>query len=195
MSRLAGLGSIGTMRLSSNFVQLAALTQFIDKVVEEQCENELEKAASELADKMKAMLLRNECGLARNTDFTQGLKGSSVPLIDSGQLANAITYKLYDGGQMDVPGAKTNNFKAAFVGIMRNGPLKSGGSLIGSQTPVALYTVAKNQVKGYSVKMPNNNAVKKVVARDFRKVPYDEFKEEFLERMKDGVASGFARMV
>jgi hypothetical protein len=193
MSR--GLGSFAMLTLSGNVARAAGMFGFIDKVVVESCDDKLEKSAKELAEKMKQMLVRKQCGLSLNTMFTVEMKGTNTPLIDSSQLANSITYKLLDKGQADLPGNKSNRFKAAFVGVLRDGMLKSGGSLIGKQTPVALVTIAKNMVKGYTVTMPSNKVKKHVPSRDFRKEPWRDFKEQYYESMKDGVASGFGKMV
>jgi len=200
MSRLGGLGSFATIRLSSNAMQAAALAGFVDKIVDDNCADKLKKAASDLADKMKEMLVRNQSGLAPNGELTIQLKGSTVPLVDSSQLANSITYKMLDEGYADLGAskagvAKTNRFRAAFVGVMRSGPMKSGGSLLGMQTAVELYTVAKNMVRGYTVKLPSNGVKKKVPSRDFRKEPLSQYKDEYLEMMKGGVSSGLMRAV
>ena len=191
---MAGFGSMG---LIGNVARASAMSGFIDKIVTDNCDDKLEKAAIKLTDKMRSMIIRKECGLAANTDFTQSLKGGNIPLVDSGQLVANITYKMLDKGEasVGVTVQKVNRFRAAFVGVMRQGPMKSGGSLIGIQTAKELFNIAKRQVFGYTVVMPGSGAIKKVPARDFRKAPRDWFEQEFLEDMKDGVASGFSRMV
>ena len=192
---MSSFGRFAVIQFSGNVARAAGMYGFIDKIVVKHCDDKLEESAKKLAEKMKQMLVRKQCGLSLNTMFTVEMKGTNTPLIDSSQLVNSITYKMLDSGQAGLPNNKTNRFKAAFVGVLRDGALKSGGSLIGKQTPVALVTIAKNMCSGYTVKMPSNKVKKHVPSRDFRREPWKDFKEEYYENMKDGVASGFGKMV
>jgi hypothetical protein len=176
-------------------MQAARLAGFIDSVVEAQCEDKLEEAAKKLEKQMKDSILGNKCELAPNGDFTTELKGSSVPLVDTKQMVNGIRYKMYGRGEFNLPKEKTNRFRAAFVGILRDSGITYPSSHIGVWRPVSLFLLAKNQVRGYTVTLPGNKVQKKVPARDFRKAVRDSFKEEYMELMKSGASAGFMRLV
>jgi len=184
MSRFASI------RLTGNVARAAGMAGFMDKVVIENCDNNLERSAAELASKMKSMIVRKQCGLASNTELTQKVKGGNIPLVDSSQLVNGITWAKVGKGQAKLTKNRTNNFEAYFVGVNRNAPIKAPSSHIGEYQPVSLYNIAKNQVRGYTVKLPRNGIKKVVPARDFRTAPYDAHKERHRELMANAVASG-----
>lgn len=188
MSRLGGMGALGGVRISSNAMQAATMSGFIDKNVRENCDKALEKNAAELADNMKKMIITRQCRLAANTAFTQEMKGGNIPLVDSSSLVQGITWKRLDKGEADLGGGKTNNFAACFVGVLRNAKVSGGASQIGGYTPTYLVNLAARMVTGYTVTMPRTGVTKLVPARDFREKPYRENLEKFQEEMGNGVA-------
>lgn len=190
MSRLGPGGTLGGVRTSNNFFQMMAIAGFVDTVVVKHLEDKIEKSAKELEALMKQKILTNDCGLVGNTSFTQSLKGGSTPLVNSGQLVAGIASKEMPVGSVEIKGGLTNRTRSFFVGIARDigGKSPSKGHL-GKWTAVSLYTVAKNQVRGYTVTLPGKAKIKKVVPkRDFRKEPLAAHKERHKELMKEGAA-------
>ena len=188
------LGGLAGVRMTSNAMQMARMTHFVDTVVRDHCDDNIEKSAAELTDLMKKMIINKQCGLAPNTALTQQIKKGNIPLYDSGQLMNGITWKRLDAGQADLGKDKTNTFSACFVGVQRQAGVRGPAHQIGIYNSVNLFNVARAQVTGYTVTMPNNRVKKVVPKRDFRKKPYEKHKDRHEELMRTGASTAFSKL-
>lgn len=191
MSRLGGLGGFAGVRMTSNAMQAARMTGFVDIVVRDHCDDKIEESAAKLVSLMQTMIVDKKCGLAENTELTQKIKGGNIPLVDSSQLVKGITWQRLEAGEAKLPKDMTNTFSACFVGVQRQAGVRGPAHQIGTYKSVNLYNVARAQVTGYTVVLPNNGVKKVVPKRDFRKKPYEKFKDEFAEDMKTGASQAF----
>ena len=189
MSNLMGSG----VQIFGRFDRLCSIAPAYDALLHQQCEKQIEKSAAELESLMKRMIQGDECGLAKNGDLTLSLKGGSTPLVDNGHLLNGISSKKIEDKVS--AGGSDRTVTSYFVGIQRNAGLKMPSSHLGKYVPVALYTIARNQVLGYTVTLPKNGIKKKVPKRDFRKPVKDAFKDKFKEDMADAAVTARGALV
>jgi len=169
-----------------NFARVYSLAPALEVAIHAKSEKNIEKSAAELESLMKKMILEGRCGLAQNGSLTLLLKGGSTPLKDNGHLVRGISSEKVDASV--VKGGTTHTVTAYFVGIKRTAGLKMSSSHLGTYVPVSLYTLARNQVRGYTVTLPRTGIKKKVPKRDFRGPVRDAYKEQFKENMTDAVA-------
>lgn len=180
------LDRVPGVRVFGNFDQVYRIAPFLDKVVHDNCERNLQKSAAELESLMKRMIVRNQCGLASNGDLTQELKGGATPLVDRGHLVRAIS-TAKQTSNVTYRGT-TGKVTSCFVGILRTAGIKMPSSHLGKYVPISLYTLAKNQVRGYTVTLPRTGVKKVVPKRDFRDAPLQAHRERHKQLMGNAVA-------
>jgi len=163
----------------------------------------LEKSAAELVSLMKRGIVRQEFGLAPNTELTIELKGGNIPLVASSQLVLNITASklsetdsrnlgevLKRFGDKALSGSGVDDMMDAyFVGVKRTAPMvQAATKRLGSYRAISLFNVAKKMVTSHTVTLPGNGIKKKVPKRDFVTPAYRQHRKRHYELMEESIA-------
>lgn len=196
------MASGGLCQVVGDVAKIQSLKSLLHTRTKKELQEALEKSAEELVSNMREGILRQEFGLAANTELTIRLKGGSIPLVASGQLVKNITksklsekdskaigdvLKRFGDTQLSAGGVEDMT-DAYFIGVKRTAPMVRANTIrLGTYRAISLFNVAKKMVTKHTVVLPKSGIKKTVPKKDFVTPAYRQHRKRHFELMGESV--------